>query len=147
MKRLHVLYDQRCSLCQNTRLWIAKQETFFDLCFIPFQSPEVDQLFPGLRHTKGLDLSEKLVAVGDDGAIYQGHHAWIMCLYALKEYRQWAQRLSHPALQPFARRLCDVVAKNRLSLSRFVKMPDHEMVKSLANLPDTKCGEGDACIL
>ena len=28
--------------------------------------------------------------LSDDGGVYLGDHAWLMCLYALKDYRRWA---------------------------------------------------------
>ena len=47
-----------------------------------------------------------------------------MCLYALKEYREWSQRLASPALLPLARRVCELVSDNRLSISRWFRGMD-----------------------
>lgn len=43
------------------------------------------------------------MVIGDNGGVYFGDHAWIMCLYALREYRATAKRLSSPMLQVLAR--------------------------------------------
>jgi hypothetical protein len=43
-----------------------------------------------------------------------------MCLYALREYRAWSQRLAHPALLSWARRTCELLSENRLQVSRLV---------------------------
>ena len=45
----------------------------------------------------------ELVVVDDSGGVYRNGSAWIMCLYALREYREWSLRLATPALFPLAR--------------------------------------------
>jgi hypothetical protein len=63
-----------------------------------------------------------------------------MCLYALREYRAWSQRLAHPALLPFARRICDLVSRNRLALSRFfLHASAGELSQALQALPPETC--------
>ncbi len=144
MKRLYVLYDQECALCGSCRWWLMRQEAFLELSFIPLQSPEVARRFPGLKEWDQLDLREKLVVVSDEGAVYQGQYAWIMCLYALREYRVWAQRLAHPTMLPFARRVCELVSRNRYSISRFLKGPAHQLGKNLNALqPPASCPAGE----
>ncbi len=135
MKRLYVLFDQECAFCVRCGQWLARQEAFIELRFIPLQSAEVSQRFPGLKEWDQLDLREKLVAVSDEGAVYQGQYAWIMCLFALCEYREWAQRLAHPALLPFARQVCEWVSRNRMVLAGFLKTPVEELRTKLAALP------------
>jgi len=80
MKRLYVLFDQECALCQGCRQWLMRQQAFIELHFIPLQSPEIARRFPGLQEWDQMDLREKLVVVSDEGAVYQGQYAWIMCL-------------------------------------------------------------------
>ena len=36
--------------------------------------------------------------MSDQGAVYRNGSAWIMCLFALEAYRDWANRLAHPLL-------------------------------------------------
>jgi predicted DCC family thiol-disulfide oxidoreductase YuxK len=145
MKRLYVLFDQECALCQGCRQWLMRQRAYIELYFIPLQSPEIARRFPGLKEWDQLDLREKLVVVSDDGAVYQGQYAWIMCLYALRDYREWAQRLAHPTLVPFARRVCEVVSRNRLAISRFLKEPVEELGKKLNALQPASCPAGERC--
>lgn len=145
MKRLYVLFDQECALCQSCRRWLMRQQAFIELYFIPLQSPEIARCFPGLQEWDQLDLSEKLVVISDEGAVYQGQYAWIMCLYALREYREWAQRLAHPALLPFARRVCETVSRNRLLISRFLKEPVEELSKKLLALRPASCHVPGRC--
>ncbi len=142
MKRLYILFDQDCGVCQSCRQWLLRQPAFVELQFTPLQSPEVAERFPGLKEWPELDLREKLVVISEEGAVYQGQYAWIMCLYALRDYREWAQRLAHPALLPFARRVCELISRNRLLLSRFLKTPAEELKAQLAIQPPPFCSGG-----
>jgi predicted DCC family thiol-disulfide oxidoreductase YuxK len=145
MKRLYVLFDQECALCQSCGRWLVRQEAFIELRVIPLQSPEISQRFPGLKEWDQLDLREKLVVVSDEGAVYQGQYAWIMCLYALRDCREWSQRLAHPALLPFARRVCELVSRNRLAISRFLKEPTEELRNKLAAFHPASCQVAGGC--
>jgi predicted DCC family thiol-disulfide oxidoreductase YuxK len=116
MKTLFVLYDGECALCRKCREWLSRQPAFVELRFIPMQSPEVLRRFPGIEKH---GLGEDLLVVSDEGAVYRGPRAWIMCLYALVEYREWAERLSQPALLPLARQACMLVSWQRLRISKW----------------------------
>ena len=98
MERLYVLYDSRCGLCSWAKRWLLRQPAFLDLKFIPAGSPLAARLFPGLSRPG--DPPEELVVVSDQGGVYRDASAWIMCLFALEEYREWAGRLTHPLLRP-----------------------------------------------
>jgi predicted DCC family thiol-disulfide oxidoreductase YuxK len=145
MKHLFVLYDQDCGICQRCRGWLSRQPAFVELRFIPLQSPEIGHRFPGLLEWPDLDLREKLVAIGDDGAVYQGQNAWIMCLYALRDYREWAQRLAHPSLLPFARRVCETVSRHRLVVSSFLETAVETLAAQLAMLFPSSCRREGGC--
>ena len=58
--------------------------------------------------------------VSDEGHIYRDSSAWIMCLYALEDYREWSLRLASPALRPFARQAFAFVSKHRSSISQWL---------------------------
>jgi predicted DCC family thiol-disulfide oxidoreductase YuxK len=146
VKQLYVLFDQECTFCVSCGQWLARQEAFIELRFIPLQSAEVSRRFPGLKEWDQLDLREKLVAVSDEGAVYQGQYAWIMCLFALCEYREWAQRLAQPALLPFARRVCELVSRNRMVLSGFLKTPVEDLRTRLAALPPPLRTINERCV-
>jgi predicted DCC family thiol-disulfide oxidoreductase YuxK len=126
VKALYVLYDGECGLCQRCRDWLRQQPAFVELRFMALQSPEVIRRFPGVEK---LGLGEELIVVSDEGAVYRGASAWIMCLYALAEYREWAERLAHPVLLPLARQACLLVSKNRLRLSHWFFRGNPEAVK------------------
>jgi predicted DCC family thiol-disulfide oxidoreductase YuxK len=115
VKDLYVLFDAECALCQTCRAWLARQPAFIRLVFIPLQSAGLAQRFPGIE---ALKPSEQLLVVSDRGAVYRAASAWIMCLYATRDYREWSQRLAAPALLPWARRVCELLSQHRLSFSR-----------------------------
>jgi predicted DCC family thiol-disulfide oxidoreductase YuxK len=130
VKRLYVLFDGECSLCGRCRDWLARQPAYLDLQFLPFQSPEVTRRFPGIE---ALNPEEQLLVVSDEGGVYRGPHAWIMCLYALRDYRAWSQRLTHPALLPWSRRICELLSENRYWISRwFESLSARQLAEKLA---------------
>ena len=114
MKYLYVLFDADCELCVRCRNWLMHQPAFVPLVFIALQSDEAQRRFPGID---GLKPGEQLLVISDEGAVYRGAHAWIMCLWALENYREHAQRMAHPILSPFARIVCELLSWNRYFLS------------------------------
>jgi len=127
MKMLYVLYDSECGLCVHSREWLETQPAFLNLKFIPRTSLEARTRFPDLFKE---NLSEELIVVSDEGGIYRGAHAWIMCLYSLEKYRELANRLSSPALMPLARQVCGLISRNRLTLSHLMRFDAHEDLKT-----------------
>lgn len=137
MNSLSVLYDQECALCRSCCAWLGRQPAFIKLHFIALQSPQIEGRFPGIEK---LNPREQLVVISDEGDIYQGQHAWIMCLYALRDYREWSLRLAHPALLPLARHVCELVSRNRFLLSRFfLKVPVEELRQKITATSPLVC--------
>jgi len=114
MKRLYVFYDGECGLCRRCREWLMNQPAYLELKFHPFQSEEAHRLCPELER---FHPDRQLILLGDEGGIYAGENAWLMCLYALRNYREWSLRLAVPTLKPLAQRLCMTISHNRLALS------------------------------
>jgi predicted DCC family thiol-disulfide oxidoreductase YuxK len=144
MKRLYVLYDSECELCRRCRLWLGRQATYVPLWFIPFQTAEAECRFPGL---KKLHPEKEVVIVSDAGEVWQGGAAWVMCLWALRDYREWSLRLAQPALLPLARRLCEIVSATRFKISHWLKasMSPEDLRRKLASIPALPCGPADRC--
>jgi predicted DCC family thiol-disulfide oxidoreductase YuxK len=113
MKKLVVLYDYNCGLCQRARRWLESQPKFLELEFIPAGSDHARFRFPTLS-----EKVEELIVVADDGGVYKGDRGWIMCLYALAEYREWALRLATPKLLPLARAAFQLISENRIRISK-----------------------------
>lgn len=139
VQKLYVLYDAECGLCQRCLGWLRRQPAFVALVFIPLQSPEIGCRFPGIEQ---MHPEKELLVISDAGGVWQGGAAWVMCLWALREYREWSQRLAHPALLPFARRACGIVSENRRQISRWLFHPSigpDELQRRLNSLPDPEC--------
>ena len=128
MNCLYVLFDAQCELCVRCRNWLMKQPAFVPLYFIALQSAEAKWRFPGID---ALKPNEQLLVISSNGAVYRGACAWIMCLWALRNYRKHAQRLAHPMLLPFARIVCQLLSRNRFFLSRALFHDDARTVARL----------------
>jgi predicted DCC family thiol-disulfide oxidoreductase YuxK len=140
MRHLNVLYDPACGLCTHVKEWLQRQPVYVPLFLIPAGSPQALKLFPGLAQLVGDD---ELVVVNDRGGIYVGNHAWIMCLWALRDYRRWAFRLATPALLPVARQAFDVLSSQRALVSRiFGLASEREMADQLRKVPAPSCRIG-----
>ncbi|WP_390899095.1 thiol-disulfide oxidoreductase DCC family protein [Streptomyces cynarae] len=107
---LTVLYDAECTLCTHLRNWLARQSQLVPLELVPAGSAEARARFPGLDHSASLD---EVTVVGDSGQIYQGSRAWIVVLWALREHRPLAHKLSTPAGAKLARGAVLAAAKWR----------------------------------
>lgn len=114
MQRLTVLYDARCGLCSSARWWLEGQRQIVPLELVPADSEEARRRFPTLAASR----PEELIVVSDEGDVYAGSDAWIMSLWALDEYRDWAFRMARPALRPLARGIFKWVSTRRNGLSR-----------------------------
>lgn len=93
VRRLTVLYDADCSLCTFLRDWLVRQPKLVPLDLVPAASEEARRRFPTLDHRATLD---DITVVGDGGQVYRSAAAWIVTLWALREHRRLAHRLSTP---------------------------------------------------
>lgn len=100
VRRLTVLYDAQCSLCIHLRGWLLRQRQLVPLDLVPAGSAEARRRYPRLDHATTL---REITVIGDRGQIYTGPAAWIVCLWALAEYRPKAHWLATPAGLPFVR--------------------------------------------
>jgi predicted DCC family thiol-disulfide oxidoreductase YuxK len=141
-ERISVLYDEHCGFCTECVRWFAAQETSIEIVFVPRGSAQ-GHLLTGLvtstRKTLGMPLSnaenDELIVIGDNGGVYEGPPAFVMCLWALPEYETWAERLSTPSMMPYARRFFLALSKNRKRISQLLGLhADKESFEAL--LPD-----------
>lgn len=146
MQKLFVLYDLNCGFCRRCRQWMEEQPSFFPIQFIAAQSTEARLLLPDLENYK---VTNELTAVADDGAVYQGPNAFIICLYALMEFRELSQRLASPALLPFARQIFHFISNNRVAISKWLRSSsDYELASTLEKYPPPLCGnENLSCLI
>jgi len=125
MTKLYVLYDPKCELCCRLKDWILVQRSWIGIALLPAGSEKAHQLFPELEEIAG---KEDLAVITDEGAVYLNDRAWIMVMYAMVEYREWASRLTHPLLMPLARQAFAALSKNRQAISRWLSATDPEAI-------------------
>jgi predicted DCC family thiol-disulfide oxidoreductase YuxK len=136
MECLYVLFDPRCGLCRWARRWMESQEAYVPVVFVEAGSGAAVRMFPGVSKP---GEPEELVVVSDEGHVYRGDAAWIMCLYALVDYREWSLRLASPALRPFARRAFALISKRRQQLSLLLGLSDDQTADVLGRVIVAPC--------
>jgi predicted DCC family thiol-disulfide oxidoreductase YuxK len=114
MQGLMVLYDAQCGLCRRFRDWLEAQRparnsdgVVVRLGFVAAGSATARRLYPTLDHEATL---REVTVVADDGSVYVGDRAWIVCLWATAEHRHTAVRLARPAMRPVAKAMVQAAA-------------------------------------
>jgi len=125
MEKLYVLYDPKCELCCRLKNWIIIQRSWIGIAVLEQGSEKAKRLFPELDQIAG---KEDLAVVSDEGDVYLNNSAWIMVLYALVEYRDWASRLTTPLLMPLARQAFAALSKNRRWISSLLSSEDEAAI-------------------
>ena len=121
MQKLYVLYDPKCELCRRLKDWILVQRSWIGIAVLEAGSEKARRLFPELDQ---IATKDDLAVISDEGAVYLNNHAWIMVLYAMVDYRDWATRLTHPLLAPLARQAFAALSKNRHRISSLLSHDD-----------------------
>jgi len=119
MKRLTVLYDDRCALCVRCRDWIASQWAYLEVELLSCHSTEAIARYGGVPW-----LGDELVVVSDEGDVWVGAAAFLMCLWALVEWRPWSYRLSGPSLAPLAERFFHALSSKRRAIAAWLSPDD-----------------------
>lgn len=136
MNKLTVLYDPTCGFCVKCRWWLQLQPKFVELELLPSGGPDARARYPELTGSK-----EELLAIDELGGVYRGTAAWLMCLWALEEYREWAERLSSPVLMPLARGAFAVLSGSREKISRWFGLASEEqLVEQFRRAEPPRCG-------
>lgn len=128
-----ILYDAGCGLCTCAKQWITEQDPLIGIRLLASGSSEAHARFPGLP-------AGELAVVANTGEVWLGNHAWIVCLWALRRYRDFAFRLSSPLLLLMAREAFAVISKNRSGLSNlFAFRSERELEQQLRKVVVPKC--------
>ena len=117
-QRLTVLYDSRCDLCIRSQRWLRRQPAYVPLELLAADSPEAHRRYGALP-----DLGSDLMVVADTGQTWVGPPAFIMCLWALHDWREWSYRLSTPSMAPLAKRFFLNVSRHRDMISSVLGGP------------------------
>ena len=113
VRRLTVLYDADCPLCRRSRDWLAGQAQLVPLVFVAAGSAEAVARYPSLDHG---DTLRKITVVGDNGAVYTGERAWLVCLWALRTWRSASIRFSRSGGQSSVRVAARVADRLRMRM-------------------------------
>ena len=144
MRTLTIFHDPRCGLCAKFKAWLEAEPKRVHVEFIGFNSAEAARRFPRLL---SLGADRDIVVLADDGRWWQGTAAWLTCLWATHQYRNWSFRLASPVLQPFVKRAVHLISENRLTISWLMRLKTNEaMASAIQSLPAPAC-ETDACRL
>ncbi len=128
-----IVYDAACGLCTRAKGWIAQQSPLVGLQFVPSGSSEASRRFPQLP-------AGELAVVANTGEVWLGNHAWIVCLWALRGYRDLALRLTSPLLVLMAREAFAVVSRNRYALSGMLRLRnEREIEQQLRKVVVPRC--------
>jgi predicted DCC family thiol-disulfide oxidoreductase YuxK len=131
-----ILYDADCGLCTFAKDWIGKQSPLVGVEFLAAGSTEAQRAFPQLS-------PGELAVVADTGEVWFGNHAWLVCLWALRDYRDLAFRLTSPALLLLCREAFIAVSKNRLALSSMRRLRnEREIEQHLRKAVAPQCQTG-----
>ena len=114
MRQLTVLYDETCGLCRRARAWLEDQPSYLTLEFVAAGSPRARARYPGLSRE---ELLAELCVVAEDGRVWKGASAWVLCLWSLRRYRGLAMQIARPGQLELARRFVGAVSRNRYRLS------------------------------
>jgi predicted DCC family thiol-disulfide oxidoreductase YuxK len=133
VKRLTIVYDPACGLCAGVKGWIMQQAAHVELQFVAAGTSEAATRFPQLP-------ADELAVMADTGEVWLGNHAWIVCLWALRKYRDLAVRLTSPPLLLMAREAFALVSSNRVALSRLLKLrSQREIEQQLRKVAAPRC--------
>ncbi|WP_207208598.1 DCC1-like thiol-disulfide oxidoreductase family protein [Nocardioides oleivorans] len=111
---LTVLYDDGCPLCRTFSGWLSRQPVLVPIDLVPAGSWAARKRFPDLDHERTL---VEVTVVSDSGEVWEGAHAWVMCLWATTAHRSLAESLARPSRLPMARGAAHLAAGIRSAMS------------------------------
>jgi predicted DCC family thiol-disulfide oxidoreductase YuxK len=128
-----IVYDAACGLCTGAKDWMRQQDALVTIQFVESRSSEAQRRFPQLP-------VDELAVVADTGEVWLGTRAWIVCLWALRGYRELALRLTSPLLVLMAREAYTVVSRNRHALSGMLRLRnERELEQQLRKVAVPRC--------
>jgi predicted DCC family thiol-disulfide oxidoreductase YuxK len=119
---LCIVYDEACGLCTNVKDWLGRQPALVPMSFIASRSDAARKKFP--RLTAG-----ELAVIGNTGEVWTSNGAWIVCLWALRDYREWSIRFSNPLLLAVAREAFAGVSSHRAGISDLLSLQSEREIE------------------
>lgn len=121
MKRLTVLYDEHCPLCVRAAEWMWNQTQLVPLEILPAHSAAAERRFDTLPW-RGYELC----VISDDGDAWIGPAAFLMCLWALADYREWSYRMSGDTFAPLAERFFRMLSRRRSTIAALFRFGEDD---------------------
>jgi predicted DCC family thiol-disulfide oxidoreductase YuxK len=118
MTRLTVLYDERCALCIRCREWMLVQDAIVPIEFLGSHSVRATRLYGAVPW-----LGDELVVVSDEGEVWAGPAAFVVCLWALADYREWSYRLAGDTFSKVAVKFFATLSKKRKWIAQWLDHP------------------------
>jgi len=112
MRELTVLYDPGCALCMRCCDWLREQKQLVPLRMLACTSEEARSRFGVIPW-----LGEELVVVSDEGDVWAGPAAFLVCMWTLEDWREWSYTLSTGALAPLAERFFRALSSRRRAIA------------------------------
>jgi predicted DCC family thiol-disulfide oxidoreductase YuxK len=133
IRKITIVFDDACGLCTRVKDWIAQQTPLVGLQFAVSGAPQTRAMFPTLP-------AGELAVVADTGEVWLGDNAWIVCLWALRDYRGLSVKLTGPLLSTMAREAFSLVSRNRAALSGLLRLrSERELEQELRRVVVPKC--------
>ncbi len=124
-----VLYDANCPFCLHCRDWMEAQSALVRLEFVDATSTEARQHYGQLPW-----LGAELIVIGPSGEVWIGPAAFLICLWALREWRDFSGWLGEGG--DLANSLFRFISKRRKWLSAWfahTQCPEGHCGAALAN--------------
>jgi predicted DCC family thiol-disulfide oxidoreductase YuxK len=100
VRRLTILYDERCARCRRWARRLAGQRFLVPVELLPAGSSQARARYPHVAAW----LGRELVVVDNAARAWIGPPAFVMCLWAMRRSRWAAALASRPRLAPIANR-------------------------------------------
>ena len=113
---LTVYADEACGFCGWCRGWLSAQSLLVPMRFAPAGGEEAQRRLGPLAD----GTLDDLVVQADDGRVWVGPSAFVLCLWATEHHRDLAMRLRIPGFKLTAERFFHMISANRKTLARFV---------------------------
>ncbi|MDX2225796.1 MAG: DCC1-like thiol-disulfide oxidoreductase family protein [Verrucomicrobiae bacterium] len=117
IRKIHILYDGECGFCRTCRDWILLQPRFFEIEMLDRRDPDTKARFGDYTVPP---YTDRMVVINNEDGVYYAEDAYIMILFALKNYRAWSVRISRQGVKPLARQFFETLGKNRRVLSKLI---------------------------
>lgn len=90
VQSLTVLFDPNCRVCRASKAWLDHHRKVVPLRLLPVGGREAVRMFPALDMD---ECSKEITVITDQGFVYRGDDAFVMCLWAVRRTRSLAMRM------------------------------------------------------